>query len=175
MDELAGGPISSATYLDWIVGELRPWVNSSFRTLPDPGHTAMIGSSMGGLMSCHAFVERPLIFGQAGCVSTHWPLFDPDKADAVFDQVIALDQRWFVARLGEVGGRRLWMDHGTATLDAHYARYQQAIDQSVAAAGWRKGVDFESKVYQDAEHEENAWAARLPEIFAFLLAEPPTP
>lgn len=172
MDEMAGGPISSTAYLDWIVDELRPWIDRSFRTISDPAHTAIVGSSMGGLMSCYAFVERSQIFGQAGCVSTHWPLFDPDAAGAAFDEVIALDRRWFVARLGEVGGRRLWMDHGTATLDAHYGRYQQAIDDGVAAAGWRKGVDFESKVYQGAEHEENAWAERLPEIFTFLLAVP---
>lgn len=170
MDEMAEGPVASGAYLDWIADELRPWIDRSFRTLSGPANTAMIGSSMGGLMSCHAFVERPLIFGQAGCVSTHWPLIDPDAADAVLDEVIALDQRWFVVRLGEPGGRRLWMDHGTATLDARYPRYQAAIDTAVAAQGWQRGTDFDSKVYPGAEHEENAWATRLPEIFAFLFA-----
>lgn len=63
------------------------------------------------------------------------------------------------------------MDHGTATLDAFYAPYQQVVDARFAAAGWQKGRDWESKVYEGAEHEENAWAARLPEILGWLLAK----
>jgi hypothetical protein len=62
------------------------------------------------------------------------------------------------------------MDHGTATLDAHYAPYQQAIDARLAASGWERGREWQSRVYDGAPHDENAWAARLPEIFLFLMA-----
>ena len=49
-------------------------------------------------------------------------------------------------------------------------RVGRAIVERFAAAGWQRGRDWESKVYEGAEHEENAWAARLPEIFGWLLA-----
>lgn len=68
-------------------------------------------------------------------------------------------------------GAGLWLDHGTATLDAYYAPYQQVVDTRIAAQGWQRGKDWESRVYEGAEHEKNAWAARLPEIFGWLLAD----
>jgi hypothetical protein len=63
------------------------------------------------------------------------------------------------------------MDHGTLTLDASYAPYQAVLDESVAAAGWTRGKDFETRVYPGTAHEENAWAARLPEVLGWLLAD----
>jgi len=169
MDGMTAGGVISQHYLAWIAGPLKSWVDASFRTRPGRDGTAIIGSSMGGLMSCYAFLERPQVFGRAGCVSSHWPAVDPRTIDA--DQLKALWEGWFAARLGQPGGRRVWMDHGTATLDAFYAPYQQVVDARFAAQGWQRGRDWESRVYDGAEHEENAWAARLPEIFGWLLAK----
>ncbi len=172
MDDMAGGPIVSDRYLAWIVDTLKPTIDRDYRTKPGAAHTAIAGSSMGGLMSCYAFVRRPDIFGQAACVSSHWPAIDPAKVGAATPWLMAEWARWMREGLGDPAGRRLWMDHGTATLDAHYAPWQQAVDKGVAAAGWREGRDYASRVYRGAAHEENAWAARLPDIFAFLLAAP---
>ena len=171
MDAAAGGVVVSDLYLDWIAGPLKSWVDASFRTRSGRDDTAIVGSSMGGLMSCYAFLERPQVFGRAGCVSSHWPAVDPRSVEGESTAVKALWDGWFAARLGAPDGRRVWMDHGTATLDQYYAPYQQVIDARFAAAGWQKGRDWESRVYEGAEHEENAWAARLPEIFGWLLAK----
>ena len=171
MDSLTPGGVISDRYLDWIAGPLKAWVDQSFRTRPGRDDTAIVGSSMGGLMSCYAILERPEVFGRAGCVSSHWPAVDPSAIDEA--QLKALWDGWFAARLGQPDGRRVWMDHGTATLDAFYAPYQQVIDARFAAAGWQKGRDWESRVYEGAEHEENAWAARLTEVFGWLLAKQP--
>jgi len=170
MDEMAKGVVVSDRYLGWIAGPLKSWVDASFRTRMGRDDTAIIGSSMGGIMSCYAFIERPDVFGRAGCVSSHWPAVDPRRVSSDSAAVAALWDAWFAAKLGKPDGRRVWMDHGTATLDAYYAPYQQVIDARFAASGWQKGRDWQSKVYEGAEHEENAWAARLPEIFGWLLA-----
>ena len=171
MDAMAGGAVVSDRYLAWITGPLKSWVDASFRTRPGRDDTAIVGSSMGGLMSCYAFLEAPQVFGQAGCVSSHWPAVDPRAVAGEDSGVKALWDAWFAARLGAPDGRRVWLDHGTATLDQFYAPYQQVVDARFAGAGWVKGRDWESKVYEGAEHEENAWAARLPEIFGWLLAK----
>ena len=174
MDEMATGKaVVSDRYLDWIAGPLKTWVDTSFRTRTGRDDTAIVGSSMGGLMSCYAFLERPQVFGRAGCVSSHWPAVDPRRVSSDSAAVASLWDAWFAARLGKADGRRVWLDHGTATLDAFYAPYQQVVDARFAAAGWQKGRDWESKVYEGAEHEENAWAARLSEIFGWLLAKGP--
>lgn len=174
MDAMAnGGAVVSDRYLAWIAGPLKAWVDASFRTRPGRDDTAIIGSSMGGLMSCYAFLEKPDVFGRAGCVSSHWPAVDPRVVAGEDSGVKQLWDGWLAARLGAPDGRRVWLDHGTATLDAFYAPYQQVVDARFVAAGWQKGRDFESRVYDGAEHEENAWAARLPEIFGWLLAKQP--
>lgn len=166
-----GGAVVSDRYLAWIAGPLKNWVDASFRTRPGRDDTAIVGSSMGGLMSCYAFLEAPQVFGRTGCVSSHWPAVDPRVVAGEDSGVKQMWDAWFAARLGKPDGRRVWMDHGTATLDQFYAPYQQVIDARFTAAGWQKGRDWESKVYEGAEHEENAWAARLPEIFGWLLAK----
>ncbi|WP_017664205.1 alpha/beta hydrolase [Porphyrobacter sp. AAP82] len=169
MDGMTKGGVISQAYLAWIAGPLKSWVDTSFRTRPGRDDTAIVGSSMGGLMSCYAFLEAPTVFGRAGCVSSHWPAVDPRAIDA--GELKALWDGWFAARLGAPDGRRVWMDHGTATLDAFYAPYQQVVDARFAKAGWQRGRDWESRIYEGAEHEENAWAARLPEVFGWLLAK----
>ena len=169
MDAAAGGPILSDAYLAWIAGPLKTWVDTRFRTRPGRDDTAIMGSSMGGLMSCYAFLNRPDIFGRAACISSHWPAIDPRAVQGGDPELIGLWDRWFAEKLGPPNGRRLWLDHGTATLDAFYAPYQQAVDTRIAASGWQKGKDWDSRVYEGAEHEENAWAARLPEIMGWLL------
>ncbi len=171
MDDMAKGEVVSDRYLAWIAETLKPNIDAEYRTLTGPKDTAIAGSSMGGLMSCYAFVTRPDVFGRAACVSSHWPAVDPTKIAAFDPEVVAVWDKSFVQKLGNPAGRRLWMDIGTATLDAYYPPYQAHIDAGVGAAGWRKGVDFESRVYDGAPHEENAWAARLPEILGWLLAE----
>jgi predicted alpha/beta superfamily hydrolase len=169
MDAFVQGPVVSDAYLAWIAGPLKQWVDASFRTQPGREATAIIGSSMGGLMSCYAFLERPDTFGRAACVSSHWPAGVPAN-QGEFDLEIATQWGdWFAARLGSPTGRRLWLDHGTATLDALYPPYQKVIDARIEASEWKRGVDWESREYPGAEHEENAWARRLPEIFAWLL------
>ncbi len=164
-----GKPILSARYLDWIVDALKPRVDRTFRTRTGRDDTAIAGSSMGGLMSCYAIVERPDVFGRAACVSSHWPIAYPDIAEANRAQVISIWQDWLTRKLGRPDGRRVWMDHGDATLDANYAPYQNAIDASFRKAGWKEGRDWKSRTYPGAGHEENAWAARLPEILEWLL------
>ena len=168
IDSTAKGPLTGDAYLRFLTDELKPLIDKSYRTRPDAAHSAVVGSSMGGLMSCYAFIERPDVFGRAGCVSTHWPLtfglmILPD------DDRPAMWKTYLTQHLGKPTGRRLWMDHGDKTLDAAYPAWQPLIDADIAALGWKKGRDFESRAYPGAAHEENAWAARLDEIFGWLL------
>ena len=164
----AKGPLTGDAYLRFLTEELKPLIDRTYRTRRDAAHTAVVGSSMGGLMSCYAFIERPKVFGRAGCVSTHWPLtFGLMLLPG--DERPALWKAYLAQHLGKPSGRRLRMDHGDKTLDAAYPAWQPLIDEDVAALGWKKGRDFESRVYLGAAHEENAWAARLDEIFGWLL------
>lgn len=168
------GTLTGDAYIRFLADELKPFIDRSYRTRPEPRYTAIAGSSMGGLISLYALAERPDAFGRAAAVSTHSPLIGPEdiaKAPGLDETIKGSWRTYLFGQLGAPKGRRLWMDHGTATLDQHYAPYQQVIDAEVKRLGWRPGKEFESRVYQGAEHEENAWAARLDDIFGWLLQD----
>lgn len=171
MDRHAGGkPVISARYLDWLVDELKPQIDRQYRTLSGPGDTVIAGASMGGIMSCYAAFERPDIFGRAGCVSSHWPLADPGD-QALAEEADAIWRAYILRKAGPPGGRRIWMDHGTAALDAHYPPRQTQISRALRDAYWVEGRDFVARQYRGAEHDEIAWSERLPEMLTWLLTE----
>lgn len=152
-----GGPPLSGTYLRFLVEELKPWVDATYRTLPDRGSTCLMGSSMGALISLYALCEFPHIFGAAACLSTHWPASEGVMID------------YLRYALPPPGAHRLYFDHGTRTLDAGYRVWQCQADQIVSEAGYKEGVDWQTRRFEGAEHSERAWRERLHIPLRFLL------
>ena len=58
----------SAT-MNWMVGELKPYIDERYRTLPDRENTIIAGSSMGGLMALYAVTAYNHVFSRAACLS----------------------------------------------------------------------------------------------------------
>jgi predicted alpha/beta superfamily hydrolase len=174
IEGFARGKLGGDEYLSFLADQLKPVIDQRFRTRTHARYTAVAGSSMGGLISLYALTERADVFGKAAAVSTHSPLIDPNllqQQPAMAEGVKADWRRYLSTRLGAPGGRKLWMDHGTETLDASYAPYQAVLDEGVGKAGWVRGKDFETRVFKGTPHEENAWAVRLPEILGWLLSD----
>lgn len=151
--------VVSDAYLRFLVEELKPRVDAAFRTRPGRDDTLIAGSSMGALISLYAAAEYPDVFGRVGAVSTHLPLGEGLVVD------------WFARHLPDPATHRIWFDHGTATLDAGYAPYQQRMDAAMRAAGYVDGVNWTTRVYEGAGHNERAWRARMDDILLFLLAD----
>src|SRR5258708_36688308 len=55
-------------YSRFLIEELMPEVNKRFRTLTGPDHTAVMGSSMGGLISFWLCWKHPEVFGRGACL-----------------------------------------------------------------------------------------------------------
>jgi len=167
-----GAPLSDA-YLRFIVEELKPRIDRRYRTLPGRADTAIMGSSMGGLISLYALGRYPQIFGQAAALSVHWPLLNAEAAPEAPADAPGIVADAFAAWLGtsKVDPRvnRLYIDHGTATLDRLYAPYAQAMERVLAARGWT-AADFQSRVFTGTAHDERSWAERVDIPLAFLLA-----
>jgi predicted alpha/beta superfamily hydrolase len=166
-----GKPIISDEYLKFIVTELKPVIDRQFRTKRERKNTAVAGSSMGGLISLYAITKYPTVFGVAGAVSTHLPLGDPNWTPQERDDIFTAWRAYVKSELGKPVGRRIWFDHGTETLDAFYRPYQQNFDAALVANGWQTDRDFSSRVYDGTAHEENAWAARMDDIFGWMLKD----
>lgn len=154
----APGDLSSDAYLAFIVEEVKPLIDATYRTLPDRDHTAVMGSSMGGLISLYAVCEYPDVFGGAGCVSSHWP--------AVEGVIIP----YLRERLPDPATHRLYFDYGTTTLDALYAPGQAAVDAVMAERGYTEGVNWLTRRFPGAAHFESDWADRVHIPLRFLLS-----
>lgn len=156
LEGLGGMPLSD-NYLAFIVTELKPFIDATYRTRPGRADTFVMGSSMGGLISLYAIGEYPAVFGGAGCVSTHWP--------AVEGVIIPYLQE----HLPDPATHRLYFDYGTETLDTLYAPLQAETDKVMAAAGYVPGVNWVTQSYPGTNHSEGAWQARVAIPLRFLL------
>jgi predicted alpha/beta superfamily hydrolase len=152
-----GGDPASDRYLQFLVKEVKPFIDQTYRTLPDQPHTSVMGSSMGGLISLYALVEYPEIFGGAGCLSTHWPIGENLLVD------------YLGRALPPAGRHRLYFDFGTAGLDAAYEPFQQRMDTFVRAAGYAHGRDWLTRKFEGGEHTEAAWRDRVHLPLGLLL------
>lgn len=172
------GPLASADYLRFLVGPVKRRVDASFRTRPGRADTAVMGSSMGGLMAFYAMSEYPEVFGQAAAVSIHVALASPlekgiDHA-ARADEVAAAFAAYLKASRVDPAVNRLYIDHGTGTLDGSYGPYSTALLPVLRARGWRDGPNFMFRTFSGAQHDEVAWRERVDLPLLFLDRRPAT-
>lgn len=153
-----GGEPLSEEYLRFIIEELKPLIDTRYRTEPDREHTYVMGSSRGGLISLYALCEYPEVFAGAGCLSTHWPAGE----GAVLT--------YLSAALPGAGSHRFYFDYGTETLDALYEDYQLQVNQMMRQAGYIEGQDWVTRKFPGEEHSERAWRKRVQIPLKFLLS-----
>ena len=170
---LYGGDPLSDGYLKFLVRELRPFIDRRFNVKTDPADTVIMGSSMGALVSLYAIDEYPKIFGAAGMMSTHWPLFLKPNGESVSQQeyevVSSAFERYLAPALPDARTHRLYFDHGSETLDAIYARYQDRVDAVVRRRGYRQWSSTLSLSFPGEKHNEISWASRVAVPLQFLL------
>jgi predicted alpha/beta superfamily hydrolase len=157
---------NSDAYLKFIVKELKPFIDKTYKVHKDQKHTFIAGSSMGGLISIYAICEYPQVFYGAACISTHWPgIFSiennpiPDKFYAYLNQ-----------NLPNPSNHKIYFDHGTATLDALYPPLQKGVDQIMMTKGYTSKNWVTEKI-NGADHSENAWHDRIHLPLTFLMAK----
>ena len=151
--------IVSDEYLKFLVYELKPFIDKTFSTHKTPDHTWVMGSSMGGLISCYAVCEYPKIFGGAACLSTHWPALDGVFLEYIKDH------------LPDASDHRFYFDYGTAALDSLYEPYQLKADKILIARGYKQNENWVSKKFEGAAHNEKAWRDRAAIPLQFLLGK----
>lgn len=157
--KVSAANLRSDAYLRFLVEEVKPFIDRGYRTESAAAHTFIMGSSMGGLISAYALAEYPLVFGGAGCVSTHWPAGD---GNVIY---------YLAQHLPKPGTHKLYFDHGTATLDAQYEPHQKRMDAVMRAAGYTEGKDWITKKYPGADHTEKSWRERVEMPLRFLVGK----
>ena len=151
--------IDSDDYLKFIVTELKPFIDKNYSTRTTQQDTFIMGSSMGGLISCYAISEYPKVFGGAGCLSTHFPAGEGIVIDYLKDN------------LPEPKDHKIYFDYGTEALDAQYEPYQLRMDKVMKEKGYEKGKSWMTIKFFGADHSERAWRERLNIPLTFLLGK----
>lgn len=159
---LAGQPRSDA-YLRFLVEELKPAVDRALPTQAGPAGTAVMGSSMGGLISLYALCEYPQVFGSAAGLSTHW--IGTRAANAALPLAAF---NYLREKLPAPAGHRLYLDRGTEELDALYGPGHDFVEQIVRERGYTEREAM-LRTFPGTGHNERAWAARLALPMAFVL------
>jgi predicted alpha/beta superfamily hydrolase len=138
-------------YMRFIVEKLKPFIDQQYRTLPDRKHTAVMGSSMGGLISFLLVWNYPQVFSQAACLS---PVFD--HRDISVNAVPLVE-----TYVGPSKKIRIYMDNGVVGLDEQLQPGCDAMLRALQAHGFKLGRNLEWYRDPDAEHNERAWAKRV--------------
>lgn len=149
--------ICSDNYLRFIVEEMKPYVDSHYRTLPEMQDTVIMGASMGGLISMYAMCEYPQVFSGAGCVSTHFPI----------GRGIAL--KYLREHLPDPKDHKFYFDFGTKTIDKNYERYQVRADRILSEGGYQQPVNWITRKFEGHRHSETDWRKRVHIPLEFLL------
>lgn len=131
-------------YMNFIVGELKPFIDSTYRTLDNRKNTAICGSSLGGLASFMLVWEYDSLFSKAACLS---PAFKIDQ----FDYVTLVENY-----SGAKKDIKFYIYNGGKGVDE---KLQQGIDEMLKALlnlGYETKKDILFTKDNEAEHSESA-------------------
>lgn len=135
------------TYMDWLVGTLKPEIDATYRTLPEREHTILCGSSMGGLMALYGATEYNHVFQRAACLSPSlW--VSPGK-------VLEM-----VARADIQNDTCIYMDYGSLEIFNHPATSEALI--STAHLLLTKRVNLAFRIVPGGTHCEASWEQQIP-------------
>ncbi len=143
----------SEEYGRFLVGALKPQIDSSCRTLRDPEHTGVMGSSLGGVVSFYLAWQWPEVFGLAACMSSTF-----GWRDDLRERVLAEPKR----------DAKIYLDTGWPGDNYEVTRDMRSL---LVSRGYREGVDLLYLAFPEALHNERYWAMRSHIPFQFFFGD----
>lgn len=134
-------------YMDWLVKTFKPYIDANYRTLPDREHTAIGGSSMGGLMTVYALSAYNKYFSRGAALSPSLWACGGSVPD-------------FVQKTKYRKNTVLYMDYGSKEFSNH--GIQQKCFAETCSALIEKNVHLTARVVTDGTHCEASWERQIP-------------
>ncbi len=144
-------------YVEFIVNVVKPLIDKKYRSKPDRVNTAIMGSSMGGLISHYAINQYPQVFSKAGIYSPSYWIANP-SFDFIASKPAAKDARLYLAT-GEIEG-------GAQVPDV------QRAYAAILNAG-HPGNNVSLKIVAGAGHNEKFWSGDFENAVLWLFAPAP--
>lgn len=152
-NQYGGG--EAEAFATFIIETLKPQIDAMFRTLPSRNYTAVMGSSLGGLMAMYMVMEFGEVFGRAGVMSpSFW------FTDGVFELAESHDV---------LPQTRIFMLGGT-TESATMVPNMEAMRDILLDRGYTpENIRLEAHSY--GQHNETYWSGEFTEVFKWLFAD----
>jgi predicted alpha/beta superfamily hydrolase len=139
----------------FLVERLKPVIDAKYRTLRDATNTAVMGSSLGGVVSFYLGWQFPDVFGKVACLSSTF-----NYMDDLLERVSTEARR----------NIKIYLDSGWPADNYEPTR---AMRDRLIWKGYRPGSELFYLAFPHAVHDENAWAARSPIPLQFLFGRVP--
>jgi predicted alpha/beta superfamily hydrolase len=148
-------------YGRFLVEELKPLIDKTFRTRKGAQDTGLAGSSLGGLVTMHLGLKYPGTFRRLGVMSPS--VFWANKD--IVTRVKALPRKLPL---------RIWVDIGTEESRGSQETVEDArlLRDALVSEGWRLDKDLRYVEVPGAVHTESAWAARFGDTLQYLYPVP---
>ncbi len=145
-------------YIDWIVKELKPFIDTTYRTKKMVSY--MAGSSMGGYISLYAGVRHADTFDKVGIFSPAFWFNEPS--------IINFLNTSLPSRLGiyMTMGKKETSDTSKTDFPKIYLNGARKVSTLLIETGYSNLV---YKEYLHGIHSESEWAKRFPEFIEWLL------
>jgi len=164
-------------YLDFLVHEVKPFVDARYRSRPGREDTGLFGSSLGGVASIWGALVRGDTFSRVGGMSTTagWGsiALHNETIIEIAARVPKFDGRLYIDSGGGVSGScydsdgdGIWDDNPSAE-DNYCENFQ--LSDVLRNVGYTEGTDFLYVHDAGAQHNEAAWSARLPGALTYLF------
>lgn len=140
-------------YLNFVVNDLKPAIDKAYRTKPDAKNTAVIGASLGGLITHYAAFKYPDVFGKAGVFSpSYW------YSDKVYEQAKSHDK---------LVNSKLYFLMGDLEGTEMISSFNKMIDLL-------EGSNFNAKnlkknLVPEANHNEKLWRENFEDAISWLF------
>ena len=148
----------AANYTAMLVREVKPLMDSTYRTLKSADSTAIGGSSLGGLLALTAGLAEPRVFGRLAVMSPS--VWWDGRA------ILGIVESWKGTKRP-----RIWLDMGTNEGASPQAMIQdsRSLRDALVSKGWSEGAELQYREVRAAQHNEHAWGARLGQVLEYLF------
>jgi predicted alpha/beta superfamily hydrolase len=146
----------------FVVEEIKPFIDSEYRTLPGRAHTAIAGSSMGGLASLTTAWQHVGAIGMCGVLSPSLWWAGARALDELRE-----DAEW-------MRRTRFWLCMGTREgnkrghVSPHIERTRRLVEL-FDGAGLVPGRDYLYWEVAGGEHDEAAWSGRFGKVLLYFF------
>ncbi len=145
-------------YADFVVNHVKPFIDKTYRTLPDYEHTMLAGSSMGAYISCYIAVKYPNTFMNVGVFSLASWFNEKDFLDFLSSRTIDSKQRYFISI-----GQNETSDENTPFFNLLYLENSRKLLKLLKS----KSVQDILYIETDDKHNELAWSKVFVDFIRF--------